>query len=77
MSAIKGLNMSQYCGDDYDRMGCRAVVDVTKFGFRLAIFAPNGAPMEFYRAASAEDVARMLRDWCEGKKPVVSRATVG
>ena len=36
----------------------------------LSIFAPNGARMESYSSVKrAEDVARMLREWCEGKVP--------
>jgi len=63
-----------YAGDDYDRTGCIASIDVTKHGYRLAIFAPNGAPMEVYRSVKrAEDVSRMLREWCEGRVPRLPR----
>jgi len=70
--AVKGgesLDMSQYCGDDYDRTGCTAAVEVTKHGYKLTIRAPNGAWMESYGAKSADDVACMVRDWCAGKVP--------
>ena len=65
----EGLDMSQYCGDDYDRTGCTAAVEVTKHGYKLTIRAPNGAWMESYGAKSADDVACMVRDWCAGKVP--------
>lgn len=62
--------MTPYTGDDYDRIGCTAAVDVTEHGYRLSIFAPNGAPMEVYRSVkSPEAVSQMLREWCEGKVP--------
>lgn len=70
MTATSPIDMTPYCGDDYDRIGCRAVVDVTVYGYGLSLFAPNGAQMESYRSVkSPETISRMLRDWCEGKVP--------
>lgn len=67
------LDMTPYCGDDYDRMGCRAAIDVGKYGYRLSIFAPNGAWMESYRPVkSAAAVGRMLNEWLNGQKPRLS-----
>lgn len=64
------MSETSYTGDDYDRTGCTARVDVSENGYRLSIFAPNGAPMEVYRSVKcADDVARMLREWCEGRAP--------
>lgn len=64
------IDMTQYCGNAYDRVGCTAAVDVTAHGFVLAIFAPNGARMETYRPVrTAAEVARMLQDWAAGKVP--------
>lgn len=72
MSEASNIDMTPYCGDDYDRTGCIAVIDVTKHGYQLSIFAPNGARMESYRSVkSAGATAQMLRDWCEGKVPRV------
>ena len=66
----EAFDMSTYYGDDYDRMGCRVVVDVTKFGYGLTVFSPNGARLETYMsAASPAAISRMLREWCEGKVP--------
>lgn len=66
-----GVDLNKdYTGDDYDRAGCAAAIDVTSHGYVLSIFAPNGARMESYRSVKrAEDVARMLCEWCEGKVP--------
>ena len=66
-----GVDLNKdYTGDDYDRTGCVASIAVTRHGYILSIFAPNGARMESYRGVKrAEDVARMLREWCEGKVP--------
>ena len=66
-----GVDLNQdYTGDDYDRTGCVASIAVTRHGYMLSIFAPNGAWMESYRSVKrAEDVARMLREWCEGEVP--------
>lgn len=66
-----GVDLNQdYTGDDYDRTGCVARIAVTRHGYMLSIFAPNGAWMESYSSVKrAEDVARMLREWCEGKVP--------
>ncbi|MFT3758458.1 hypothetical protein [Thauera sp.] len=64
------FDMTPYQGDEYDRHGCRALVNVTPHGYRLSIFAPNGAWMESYRAVHYPDVAsQMLNDWLKGKKP--------
>jgi hypothetical protein len=64
------FDMTSYLGDEYDRLGCRALLDVTPHGYRLSIFAPNGAWMESYRAVSDPDIAsQMLNDWIRGKKP--------
>ena len=66
-----GIDLNQdYTGDDYDRTGCVAAIDVTAHGYQLSIFAPNGALMESYRSVKCPaDVARMLREWCEGGVP--------
>lgn len=66
-----GVDLNQdYTGDDYDRAGCVAVIDVTKHGYQLSIFAPNGARMESYRSVkSSADIGRMVREWCDGKVP--------
>lgn len=66
-----GVDLNQdYTGDDYRRVGCVAAIDVTAHGYQLSIFAPNGALMESYRSVKCPaDVARMLREWCEGKVP--------
>ncbi|MBP7467060.1 MAG: hypothetical protein KA733_00455 [Thauera sp.] len=70
MRTATDIDMTPYCGDDYDRIGCTAVIRVTKYGYALSILAPNGAPMEIYRSVkSSETIARMLREWCEGKVP--------
>lgn len=68
--AEEPLTMAPYCGDDYDRMGCRAAIDVTKYGYQLSIFAPNGAWVEGYRPVnSAAAAGRMLVEWLSGQKP--------
>lgn len=66
-----GVDLNKdYTGDDYDRTGCVASIAVMPHGYILSIFAPNGVRMESYRSVKrAEDVARMLREWCEGKVP--------
>lgn len=67
------MDMTPYCGDEYDRMGCRAVIEVLASGYQLTIFAPNGAWMEGYRSVkSPRAVSRMLREWAEGKVPRLS-----
>lgn len=64
------MDMTPYCGDDYDRTGCCAEIKVLASGYQLTIFAPNGAWMECYGPAkSPRAVARMLREWAEGKVP--------
>lgn len=63
-----------YCGDDYDRAGCSATIDVTEHGYVLSIRAPNGARMECYRAVkSSAAISRMLKEWIEGGVPRLSR----
>jgi len=70
MPGSMGLPDQPYTGDDYDRTGCIAAIDVTKHGYRLSIFAPNGARMESYRSVkSSADISRMVREWCDGKVP--------
>ena len=66
-----GVDLNKdYTGDDYDRTGCVARIAVTRHGYMLSIFAPNGARMESYSSVKrADDVARMLREWCEGQVP--------
>jgi len=62
--------MHAYTRDDYPREGCTAAVDVTKRGFGLAVFDPKGNQIESYAPTRTPDgVARMLRDWCEGRAP--------
>jgi hypothetical protein len=69
-----GLPDQSYTGDDYDRTGCIAVIDVRKHGYQLSIFAPNGARMESYRSVkSSADISRMVREWCDGKVPRLVR----
>lgn len=59
-----------YTGDNYPRDGCTATVEVSRYGYQLSIFAPSGARMESYRSVkSPRAVARMLREWAEGKVP--------
>lgn len=64
------IDMTLYCGDDYDRAGCRAAIDVTEHGYRLSTYAPNGARMESYRTVkSAAAAGRMLVEWLNGSAP--------
>lgn len=64
--------VNPYAGDDYPREGCRAAVDVFQAGYRLSIYTPNGALMESYAIAKTPaQAARMLCEWCEGKRPAL------
>lgn len=70
MPAPTNLPGPSYAGDDYDRAGCVAMVEVTQHGYRLAIFAPNGAPMESYACVkSPRAIGRMVEEWCAGFVP--------
>lgn len=56
-------------GDDYDRMGCTAEIEVGQYGYMLRILW-RGSVFESYRTVKTpEEVARMLQDWLEGKVP--------
>lgn len=62
--------MAVYLGDDYSREGCVAAVDVTRYGFGLRIYAPNGAQIETYVGAKTPNqIGRMLTEWCQGHAP--------
>ncbi len=62
--------MAVYLRDDYSREGCVAAVDVTRYGFGLRIYAPNGAQIETYVGAKTPNqIGRMLTEWCQGHAP--------
>lgn len=75
-----GVDLNQdYTGDDYDRTGCVASIAVTRHGYMLSIFAPNGARMESYRSVKrAGDVpaccASGARARCPGCQRRISRS---
>ncbi|KON79400.1 hypothetical protein PA01_12725 [Azoarcus sp. PA01] len=74
-AVMPASDMTSYCGDEYDRTGCSAVIEVVAAGYQLSIFAPNGAPMECYRAVkSSAATCRMLKEWIEGGVPRLSRS---
>lgn len=63
-----------YCGDDYPREGCSVLIDVTKNGYTIKIFAPPkawplGGSIETYGAKTPERVAEIISDWCSGVAP--------
>ncbi|NTV11079.1 MAG: hypothetical protein HGA47_09940 [Zoogloea sp.] len=67
---VKVSDMNVYCSDDYPRIGCLALIEVTQTGYLMSISAPNGASVESFRPGrSPEEIARMLLDWCEGRRP--------
>jgi hypothetical protein len=58
--------------DDYPREGCKATIHVRPHGYALEITGPNNLPMEAYATVSSPAaISRMLREWCEGKKPAL------
>lgn len=60
-----------YATDDYPREGCTASVDVLASGYRLSIRGPGGRLIEGYATVrSPAAISRMLREWCEGNRPV-------
>lgn len=61
---------SPYCGDDYERRGCRLVIDVTEWGYALSVFGRLGVRMETYASAKTPAaIGRMVEEWCAGKRP--------
>lgn len=75
MSAREKLDMTPYCGDDYDRIGCKSVIQVEPFGYMLTTLAPNGAWVETWRSvATPAAAAWMLQEWLAGRKPDPLRA---
>lgn len=61
-----------YATDDYPREGCVAKIEVRPNGYALAIYDPTGRIIEGYATVKTPAaISRMLREWCEGKRPQV------
>ena len=66
------LDMSIYTTDEYPREGCtlRITVDSRHGGrYIMHVRAPNDGFIECYLADSPRALGRMVREWCEGRKP--------
>lgn len=63
------VDMSPYCGDDYDRVGCTVSIAVTATYYGVVIRAPNGAVIESWGAREPSVLARRLAAWCRGREP--------
>ena len=66
------LDMSIYTTDEYPREGCMLRITVSsRPGGRyvMGVKAPNDGFIECYLADSPQALGRMVREWCEGRKP--------
>lgn len=61
-----------YSTDVYTREACVASVEVLANGYRLEVRDPSGRVIEGYAPVkSPAAISRMLREWCEGKRPML------
>lgn len=58
-----------YFSDDYPRAGCRLVVDVQDDRYVLGVIEPGGKQIETYGPKTAQQLARMIKEWCSGSAP--------
>lgn len=65
----EAFDMSPYCGDDYDRVGCSVSIDVTATRYSVVVRAPNGAVIESWGEHEPGVLARRLAAWCRGREP--------
>lgn len=62
------VDMSPYCGDDYDRVGCTVSIAVTAARYSVVVRAPNGAVIESWGEHEPGVLAQRLAAWCQGRE---------